>query len=74
MLGFGTNLLSYYVTNALIYQLNGVISSHARINMWVSKTNIHKNLPIHVVVIIKYIVGHRDHSQRHGLCQSEDVI
>jgi hypothetical protein len=53
MLGFGTNPLSYYVTNALIYQLDGVISSHAPINMWASQTNIHKNLHIYFVVIIK---------------------
>jgi hypothetical protein len=53
MLGFGTNPLSHYMTNALIYQLDDVISSHTPINMLASETNIHKILHIHVVVIIK---------------------
>jgi hypothetical protein len=53
MLAFGTNPLSHYMTNALIYQLDGIISSHVPINMRASKTLIHKNLDIHVVIIIQ---------------------
>jgi hypothetical protein len=45
--------LLYSPTNTLIYQLDGVISSHAPINMWASKTIIHKNLNIQVVIIIQ---------------------
>jgi hypothetical protein len=43
----------YSPTNALIYQLNGIISSHAPINTWASKIIIHKNLNIHVVIIVQ---------------------
>jgi hypothetical protein len=53
MLGFDTNPLSHYMTNALIYQLDGLISSHGTINMSASKTSVHNNIAIHVVVIIK---------------------
>jgi hypothetical protein len=45
--------LLYSPTNTLIYQLDGIISSHAPINMWASKTIIHKNLDIQVVIIIQ---------------------
>jgi hypothetical protein len=53
MVAFGTNPLSNNMNNALIYELDGVISSQAPINMWASKTIIHKNLDIHVVIIIQ---------------------
>jgi hypothetical protein len=59
------------MNNALIYELDGVISSQAPINMWASKTIIHKNLDIHVVIIIQWIVGHPSHSQRHGFYQNK---
>jgi hypothetical protein len=53
MLGFGANPLNHYMTNAFIYQLDGLISSHAPINMLASKTIKHNNIAIHIVIIIK---------------------